>query len=261
MTLTITPLPGIPLVQPGDDLPGLVWQALQAAHITLRDGDILVLAQKIVSKAEGRLVHLSQVIPTRRALELAQATEKDPRLVELILQESQAVLRSRPGTIIVEHHLGFVCASAGIDHSNVHPQSQMEQPGLDAEEWVLLLPEDPDASAQVIRQELEASSGARLGVLIIDSHGRAWRLGTVGVAIGIAGLPALEDMRGWPDLFGYRLKITQVGVADELAAAASLVMGQSAEGTPVVHVRGFPYPLREGKLSELIRPREQDLFR
>lgn len=255
MTLTLTPLPGLPLISPGDDLASLILQALDRAHLSLVEGDILVLAQKIVSKAEGRLVDLSQVTPSPRALELAARTDKDPRLVELILSESRQVLRTRPGTIIVEHRLGFVCANAGIDHSNVHGAAGK------AEDWVLLLPKDPDASACALRQRLEAASGARLGVLIIDSHGRAWRLGTVGMAIGISGMPGLVDMRGWADLFDYRLQITQVGVADELAAAASLVMGQAAEGTPVVHVRGFPYPLREASLSELLRPREQDLFR
>jgi coenzyme F420-0:L-glutamate ligase/coenzyme F420-1:gamma-L-glutamate ligase len=157
--------------------------------------------------------------------------------------------------IIVEHRLGFVCANAGIDHSNVKGDD------IAGEEWVLLLPLDPDASAQRIREGLEAYSGARLGVLIIDSHGRAWRMGTMGVAIGVSGLPGLMDLRGRPDLFGYNLRVTQVGVADELAAGASLVMGQAAEGTPVVHVRGFPYPLREACLEELLRPKELDLFR
>lgn len=259
MSLTLTPLGGIPLVRPGDNLPALLLAALQAQEIPLQDGDILVLAQKIVSKAEGRLVHLSQVTPSPRALELGQAVDKDPRLVELILRESRAVIRTRPGTLIVEHRLGFICASAGIDHSNVHPED--DPAGLDPEGWVLLLPENPDASAQAIRDALEAASARRLGVLIIDSHGRAWRLGTVGMAIGLSGLPGLTDMRGWPDLFGYQLKITQVGVADELAAAASLMMGQAAEGTPAVHVRGFPYPLRSGSLAELLRPKDQDLFR
>lgn len=255
MALILTPLPGLPLVQPGDDLSALILQGLQQAGLTLQDGDILVLAQKIVSKAEGRLVNLAQVTPSPRALELAAQTAKDPRLVEVILGESRSVLRTRPGTIIVEHRLGFVCASAGVDHSNVR--------GADGcpDDWVLLLPQDPDASAQRLRQQLEAVSGVRLGVMIIDSHGRAWRLGTVGVAIGLAGMPGLVDLRGQPDLFDFRLQITQVGAADELAAAASLVMGQAAEGTPVVHVRGFPYPLREGSLQELLRPREQDLFR
>jgi coenzyme F420-0:L-glutamate ligase/coenzyme F420-1:gamma-L-glutamate ligase len=200
-------------------------------------------------------VNLTQVTPSPKAVELAACTEKDPRLVEMILRESNQVLRWRPGSLIVEHHLGFVCASAGVDHSNVLGEDG--EPG----EWVLLLPEDPDASAQALRQRLEACSRVSLGVLIIDSHGRAWRLGTVGTTIGLAGMPGLADLRGRPDLFGYRLQITQVGVADELAAAASLVMGQADEATPVVHVRGFPYPLREAKLNELLRPRDQDLFR
>jgi coenzyme F420-0:L-glutamate ligase/coenzyme F420-1:gamma-L-glutamate ligase len=181
--------------------------------------------------------------------------DKDPRLVELILRESNAVLRTRPGTIIVEHRQGFVCANAGIDHSNVAGEGSL------LEEWVLLLPEDADASATRLRSQLEAASGVRLGVLVIDSHGRAWRLGTVGVAIGISGLPGLLDLRGKSDLFGYNLRITQVGVADELAAAASLMMGQAGEGMPVIHVRGFPYTLREASLAEIIRPKEQDLFR
>lgn len=253
--LTLTPLTGIPIVRPGDSLAELVWDSLERAAIRLLDGDILVLAQKIVSKAEGRLVDLTGVQPSPRAHELAVEIEKDPHLVELILRESNAVLRTRPGTIVVEHRLGFVCANAGIDHSNVAGE------GDNRGEWVLLLPENPDASAQALRDELESRSGANLGVMIIDSHGRAWRQGTVGVAIGLAGLPGLVDLRGQADLFGYTLRITQVGAADELAAAASLVMGQAAEGTPVVHARGYPYRLREGSLSELLRPRDQDLFR
>jgi coenzyme F420-0:L-glutamate ligase/coenzyme F420-1:gamma-L-glutamate ligase len=252
----LTPLPGIPLIQPGDNLAGIILTALEQTNLQLASGDVIVLAQKIVSKAEGRLVNLSTMIPSARAEELALQAEKDPRLVELILRESREVLRVRPGTIIVEHRLGFVCASAGIDHSNVEGmQSNV------SEDWMLLLPEDPDASAVRIRQQLEASSGTTIGVLIIDSHGRAWRLGVVGTAIGFSGLPGLVDMRGQPDLFGYHLRITLIAAVDELAAAASLVMGQAAEGTPVVHARGFPYPLREGSLQELLRPRDQDMFR
>jgi coenzyme F420-0:L-glutamate ligase/coenzyme F420-1:gamma-L-glutamate ligase len=255
MPLTFTPLPKIPLIHPGDDLAEILLVSLQNARITPEDGDILVLAQKIVSKAEGRLVNITKVTPTKEALALAKQSEKDPRLVELILKESCEVLRVRPGTIIVEHRLGFVCANAGIDHSNV-----MGEDG-DPEDWVLLLPENPDRSALEIRRKLKIATGIRLGVMIIDSHGRAWRVGTIGTAIGISGLPGLMDKRGWKDLFGYRLKITIVAAADELAAAASLVMGEAAEGTPAVHVRGFPYPLREGSLSELLRPKKQDLFR
>lgn len=255
MSLVLTPLPGIPLVQPGDDLFELIQQALERAGIELQDGDILVLAQKIVSKAEGRLANLVEVQPSIQAQELAKTVEKDPRLVELVLRESKEVVRTRPGTIVVEHRLGFVCANAGIDHSNVAGTGDKQ------EEWVLLLPEDPDASALALRQRLQMDSHTRLGVLIIDSHGRAWRQGVMGSTIGLSGMPGLVDLRGHPDLFGYTLRITQVGVADELAAAASLVMGQADEGTPVVHVRGFPYPLREGGLNELLRPKEQDLFR
>lgn len=255
MSLTLVPLSGIPLIRHGDNLADIAVKACQENHLTLEDNDILVFAQKIVSKAEGRAVNLITVTPSARAMELAAQTEKDARLVELILQESKEVLRTRLGTIIVEHKLGFVCANAGIDHSNVAGEGNRD------EEWVLLLPAEPDRSAEMIRTEIRSRTGKRIGILIIDSHGRAWRNGTVGVAIGLAGLPGLQDLRGQPDLFGFTLRITQVGVADELAAAASLLMGQAAEGTPLVHVRGFPYPLREGSLKELIRPKEQDLFR
>ena len=253
--LTLAPLSGIPLIRQGDNLADIVLNALKENIIVLEDNDILVFAQKIVSKAEGRAVNLASVTPSQRALELATQTEKDPRLVELILGESNEILRTRFGTIVVEHKLGFVCANAGIDHSNVAGM------GNTSEEWVLLLPAEPDRSAETIRKKIESKTSKQVGVLIIDSHGRAWRNGTVGVAIGIAGLPGLQDLRGKPDLFGFTLRITQVGVADELAAAASLVMGQAAEGRPVIHVRGFPYSLREGSLKELIRPKEQDLFR
>jgi len=255
MPLVLTPLPNIPIVQPADNLVQVILDSLEKASLRLEDGDILVLAQKIVSKSENRLINLAQVVPSEKAVELAARTEKDPRMVELVLQESREVLRCRPGSIIVEHRLGFVCANAGIDHSNVAGD------GNALEEWVLLLPENPDRSAAAIRTGLEAASGARLGVMIIDSHGRAWRLGVVGISIGFSGLPGLVDLRGEPDLFGYTLRITLIAAADELAAAASLVMGQAAEGTPVVHVRGFPYPLREASLNELLRPKEQDMFR
>ena len=254
-TLTLTSLQHIPLIRQGDNLADIVVDALPRNQIALEEQDILIIAQKIVSKAEGRAINLVGVTPSEQALQLAESTQKDARLVELILQESNEILRTRPGTIIVEHKLGFVCANAGIDHSNVAGE------GNAAEEWVLLLPKDPERSAEMIRQAIEARTGKRVGVLIIDSHGRAWRNGTVGAAIGLAGLPGLQDLRGEPDLFGLSLRITQVGVADELAAAASLVMGQAAEGTPVVHVRGFPYPLRPGSIQELLRPKEQDLFR
>ena len=255
MSLVLTPLPAVPLVKTGDDLVEIIWNSVNKGNIHLQDGDILVLAQKIVSKAEDRWVNLVSVKPSDHARELAGKVEKDPRLVELILQESNQVIRTRPGTIIVEHRLGFICANAGIDHSNVSGE------GDGGEEWVLLLPLDPDSSALRIQKRLEAMSRTQLGVMIIDSHGRAWRQGVVGVTIGFSGMPGVVDMRGKKDLFGYNLRITVIGAADELAAAASLVMGQADEGTPIVHVRGFPYALREGSLKELLRPKSEDLFR
>ena len=251
MSLTLSPLKNIPLIRQDDNLADILVKSLKETNIELQNDDILVLAQKIVSKSEGRMVNLTTITPSQRAIELAQKADKDPRVMELMLQESNEILRVRVGTIIVEHRLGFVCANAGIDHSNV----------IEGEENVLLLPEDPDQSARNIREQIKQKTGINVGVMIIDSHGRAWRNGTVGICIGLSGLPALIDERGWKDLFGYTLKITVVGVADELAAAASLVMGQAAEGIPAVHVRGFPYPLGEGSLKDLIRPKEQDMFR
>jgi len=253
--LVFTPVPNIPLINPGDDLPAILLEKITAAGIELANGDIIVLAQKIVSKAENRLVNLQDVTPSPGALELGTAAEKDPRLVELMLQESRSVLRYRPGTIIVEHKAGFVCANAGIDHSNV------EGPYGNPEDWVLLLPENADESAARIRSVIQEQTGKQIGVMIIDSHGRAWRVGTVGVSIGFSGIPGLVDLRGQPDIFGYHLRATQVAAADELAGSASLVMGQADERIPVVHVRGFPFPLREGHFNELLRPPDLDLFR
>lgn len=243
------------MVQPGNNLVDILIDSIIKTGLELEQGDILVLAQKIVSKAEGRLVNLSEIQPTPRALEIASTVDKDPRFVELVLRESREVLRTRPGTLIVEHRCGFVCANAGIDHSNV------SGPWGNQVDWVLLLPEDSDRSARRIRDQIQTKLGVEVGVLIIDSHGRAWRMGTVGVAIGMAGLPGLVDLRGEKDLFGYELRVTQVAAADELAAAASLIMGQAAEGSPAVLVKGFPYKMREGNLDELIRPLELDLFR
>ena len=253
--LVLTALEGLPLVQPGDDLAGLILAALETTGVTLETGDVIAVAQKVVSKAEGRLLNLSTLTPSAAAAELSQRAQKDPRLVQAILSESRRVLRARPGLIIVRHRLGFVCANAGIDHSNV--RGTWGEP----DDWVLLLPEDPDVSAQRLRERLESASGRAVGVMVIDSHGRAWRVGTVGVAIGLAGLPGVLDLRGRPDLYGYRLQTTDVGVADELAAGASALMGQAAEATPVIHIRGLRDPLREGSVRELLRPESQDLFR
>jgi len=255
MTLSLTPLQGFPLIYPGDNLPDIIARALVQNALDIKDGDILVLAQKIVSKSEGRLVNLTTVEPSQDAQYYANITEKDPRLIQLILSESQEVLRAQKNIIIVQHKLGFISANAGIDHSNV--DGPWGNPG----DWVLLLPQNPDASAKVIRESLEARYQCNIGVLIIDSHGRAWRNGTTGVTIGLSGMPAVVDLRGESDLFNYRLRVTQVAAADELAAGASLMMGQAHEGTPVVLARGFPYPLRESCLGELIRPKDRDLFR
>ena len=255
MPLSLTQLQNIPLIRQNDNLADILLKSLQETKVEPQNDDIIVIAQKIVSKAEGRMRNIAEVIPSTRALELAEKTQKDARIVELMLQESNEVLRTRVGTIVVEHKLGFVCANAGIDHSNVSGG------GNEKGEYVLLLPENPDQSARNIREQIKQKTGINLGVMIIDSHGRAWRNGTVGICIGLSGIPAVMDERGWKDLFGYTLQITVVGVADELAAAASLMMGQAAEGIPAVHVRGFPYPLGEGSLKELIRPKALDMFR
>jgi coenzyme F420-0:L-glutamate ligase/coenzyme F420-1:gamma-L-glutamate ligase len=251
-TLSLTALPGVPTVTPGTDLVRLVLDGLAQAEISLAEGDVLVLAQKIVSKAEGRRMRLADVSPSGRARELARLVDKDPRLVELILEESREVLRARPGVLITLHRLGFVLANAGIDASNVEG---------DGEESVLLLPADPDGSAEHVRRGIADAAGVAPGVIINDSFGRAWRLGTIGTAIGLAGLPGLVDLRGRPDRNGRVLRVSEVAAADELAAAASLLMGQGEEGRPVVHVRGFPYPLRPAQARELLRPAQLDLFR
>lgn len=253
--LTLTALPDFPLVQPDDDLAALILSGLHAAHIQLMDGDVLAIAQKVVSKAEGRMVRIGQVTASARAQELAAITHKDARFVEVVLSESKEILRTHINTLIVEHKLGFVCANAGVDRSNVGPHADGD------DDVLLLLPANPDATCEALRARLREATGANVGVLINDSHGRAWRMGTVGVALGAAGLPALLDLRGQPDLFDYALQVTQVGLADELAAAASALMGQANEGRPVVHLRGVPYPFREGNAQELIRPKNMDLFR
>lgn len=255
--IELTAIPDIPLIQPGDDLPGILLHAARQAGLVFQNGDVLVVAQKIVSKAEGRLVDLQTVTPSPRALELAAASRKDARIVELILRESNEVLRVRPDAIIVEHRGGFVCANAGIDQSNAAAPAGADSPGP----WVLLLPEDSDRSARRLRAAVREETGADIAVIISDSHGRAWRLGTVGVAIGVAGLLPLSDLRGRPDLTGRPLRITEVGTADELAAAAGLLTGQAAEGMPAVLVRGAPFVAGEGHLPEILRPKDKDMFR
>lgn len=251
--LGLIALAGVKLVGAEDDIAQIVIEALATSGEALIDGDIVVIAQKIVSKAEGRAIDLAEVVPSARAKELAAATEKDPRVVELILSESTEVVRHRPGVLVVAHRLGFVLANAGIDRSNVAPEDEREQ--------VLLLPEDPDGSAAEIRRRLSEKTGARIAVIINDSLGRAWRNGTVGIALGASGLQTLLDLRGRRDLFDRTLAATDVGHADEIAAAASLLMGQADEGKPVVIVRGLGGNAESGTGKDLLRAKETDLFR
>lgn len=246
--LEVIGLSGLPEVRAGDDLPALLRQAASAAG-GFADGDVLVVAQKIVSKAEDRFVDLRGVTPSERAIRVARHCDKDPRQVEVILSESTEVLRHRPGVLIVRHRLGHVLANAGIDASNV--------PQREGSEFVLLLPRDPDASAEAIRR----SAGARIGVVINDSPGRAWRAGSVGIAIGSAGVKTVADLRGQTDRDGRTMQASELAVADELAAAASIVMGQAAEGVPAVIVRGAGDMLGEGRAADLVRDRDMDLFR
>jgi coenzyme F420-0:L-glutamate ligase / coenzyme F420-1:gamma-L-glutamate ligase len=251
--LELVALPGLPMVRADDDLPDLIAAALGRAGLALCDGDVVVVAQKIVSKAEGRTVDLAAVDPSAEAVELAREVGKDPRLVEVVLRESSRLVRSRPNLIIVQHRLGFVMANAGVDQSNVAPADGVHR--------VLLLPRDPDASAEGIRAGLQQRFGVGIGVIISDSFGRAWRRGTCGIAIGAAGLPSLIDLRGRPDLFGRTLEVSIVGFADEIAAAASLLQGQAAEAQPVVLVRGLDWSAPVAPAAALVRSAEEDLFR
>lgn len=249
--LVLTTLPNIPLVKQGDDIARIILKGLRGAEIELRDGDVIVIASKIISKAEGRAARLQDVAPSARALELAQETNKDAREIELMLQESSDVLRTRKDLIVTRHRLGFVSANAGIDHSNV-------QEG--AEDFVLLLPCDPDATAEKLRAQVNRETEKQVAVIIADSHGRPHRMGTIGIAIGSAGIPALEDWRGRADLFGYELRHTDIGLADMLASAATLLFGQAREATPIVHVRGATWHGEPNNARTLVRPQEMDLF-
>ena len=250
---------GVPRVRPGDDLGPLLAEAITRSGEVLRGGDVVVVAQKVVSKAEGRIVRLADVVPSPRAVELAARVDKDARAVEVILGESVEVLRAVPGVLIVETRHGIILANAGADMSNIEHDSE--------DDHLLLLPEDPDASADRLRAGLEAGGGgARIGVIVADSVGRAWREGTVGLAIGVSGVPARLDRRGEPDLFGRALHVTEVGIADSIASAASIVMGEGAEGRPAALVRGLSFDDRSeaeraGRARQLVRPRERDLFR
>ena len=254
-SLTLWAVPGMPIVREGDDVAALIVERLGACGEQLEPGDVVVIAQKIISKAEGRFVHLSSVHPSHQARELAGQVGKDPAIVQVILDDSRSVLRARPGLLVVEQNAGWICANAGVDHSNVAP---------DGEDVVLtLLPEDADRSAETIRRRLDELTGVTPTILISDSHGRAWRIGTVGVCIGCAGLPPVWDQRGLHDLYGYELVSSEECIADELAAAASLLMGQSDEGRPVVIVRGYHLPAdaEPAPARSIQRPAKMDAFR
>jgi coenzyme F420-0:L-glutamate ligase/coenzyme F420-1:gamma-L-glutamate ligase len=249
--LELIAVPGVPQIAAGDDLAELIAAAIDASDYRLTDGDVIVIAQKIVSKAEGRTVRLQDVEPSDEARELAEAADKDPAVVQVILDESRSIVRHRPGVIIAKHKLGFVLANAGIDRSNVRG---------DANE-VLLLPRDPNGSARELRERLGQHFGARLGVIIADSVGRAWRMGTTGMTLGCAGVEALANLRGRPDLFGRPLEVSEHAVADSIASAAELLLGEADEATPVVIVRGLDEGRSEQDSSVLLRPEQEDMFR
>lgn len=252
-SLKLFSVPDIPLIGPGDDLAELILQKLTQCGEALKDDDIVVIAQKVVSKAENRVIDLDTVTATQEAIDYAKTCDKDPRLVQLILSESKSVLRCKPGVIIVEHHSGLVLANAGIDHSNVGNDVTKQQ--------VCLLPEDADASASNIRDKLKKQSGRNIAVIINDSIGRAWRLGTVGVAIGSAGIIALRDLRGAEDLFGKTLEVSETADIDSLASAAGLLMGEADDSSPVVLIRGFSLSATEQNAKNLLRPLAEDMFR
>lgn len=251
--LTVVAITDFPEIEPGTDIGEVICRLSQAQGTELLDQDVVVVAQKVVSKAEGRYVDLATVKAGAKASALAEKVQKDPRLVEVILGESRRVLRYRQGVLIVEHKLGFVVANAGIDQSNIDPAKGALP--------VLLLPENPDMSARRLREQIHRRLGKVVAVVISDSFGRAWRLGTVGVALGAAGLPALIDLRGTPDLYGRRLQVSETAFADEIAAAASLLMGQANEGLPVVIVRGLNWADIDLPAAALIRDPQVDLFR
>ena len=248
-SLTVTPVEGLPEIQPGDDLAALIASAVSAQGDALRDGDVLAVAQKIVSKSEGRIVHLPDVVPSARALEMAEETGKDPRQIEVVLSETAQIVRWAHGVLITETRHGFVCANAGVDRSNAG-----------APDTVILLPVDPDASAAKLRTDLRARTGANLAIVVTDTFGRAWREGHMNVAIGIAGLPALKRYMGQHDPDDYELHVTEIAVADEVAAASELVMGK-LDRRPAAIVRGLVVTEPSETAREYVRPAEKDLFR
>tara|TARA_B100001013_G_C24600219_1_gene438518 strand:- start:86 stop:850 length:765 start_codon:yes stop_codon:yes gene_type:complete len=251
--LQLIAIEGIPLIEPGDNLDKIIIQAVKEQKIKLKSGDILVIAQKIVSKSENRYAYLKEVIPSSEAFRIAKKTEKDPKLVQLILNESARVIRYKKGLMVVENKLGFVHANAGIDKSNIEINNDNPK--------VLLLPKNPDGSALSIKKGIFRKIELNLGIIINDSSGRAWRKGIVGIAIGSSGVEALSDLRGKTDLYGNTLEITEVGKADEIASAASLLMGQADEGFPVILVKGVTASNEVSDVKSLLRDRSEDLFR
>lgn len=252
--MRISAIPGIPLIHPGDDLAAILVERLAAQGERLLEGDIVVLAQKIVSKSEGRLVRLADVIPSEESIRIAEITGRDPAVTHVVLGESNEIVRVKRGLLVVEQRNGWVCANAGVDRSNIEPDADSEV--------LALLPLDADASAATLRTRFAELTGVAPAVLIIDSHGRAWRSGTAGVAIGCAGMPPIWDQRGLDDLFGYTLHVSEECIADELAAAASLIMGQSSEGRPAVLIRGYVLPdAPHAPATAIQRPRAMDAFR
>jgi coenzyme F420-0:L-glutamate ligase/coenzyme F420-1:gamma-L-glutamate ligase len=247
--LRIIGLPGIPIVTPGMDVASLIHQAATAASFALQGGDILVVTQKVVSKAEGHLIVLKDITPSPLAQSFAQQWGKDPRHVEVVLQQSRRIVKMDRGILITETHHGFICANAGVDQSNI-----------EGAEVVAVLPPDPDASARAIRQALRARLGFDLAVIISDTFGRPWRDGLVNIAIGLSGMEAIKDYTGQLDAQGYELRVTALAIADELAAAAELVMNK-LDNVPVAVIRGYEYPRGEGSLTQLVRAAERDLFR
>jgi coenzyme F420-0:L-glutamate ligase / coenzyme F420-1:gamma-L-glutamate ligase len=250
-SVEIIAVKNLPLIMKGDNLAGLICDAAKKQDTPIRERDIVVITHVAVSKAEGNVVNLDEVLPSERAKEIARQTSKEPELVEVILRETKEIVRIGPNSIITETKHGIVCANAGVDRSNI-----------EGERNVVLLPTNPDASVQKIRQEIRRLTGCDVAVIVSDTHGRPFRMGEINVAVGIAGINSIRDRRGEKDLFGYVLKIKQTAVADELASAAELVIGQANEGIPAAIIRGYKYQATENaSAAELTRPRENDLFR
>lgn len=255
-SLSLHTIPNIPLIKPNDDLANIILHALSSSEYKLENNDIIAIAQKIVSKSEGQLIDLATIKPSERAIKLAQEINKDPRQIELILSESKEIIGYKPGVIIVEHHSGVILANAGIDHSNVaNIDSSM------GKEFVCLLPKDANKSAKRLKKEIENSCNKQIGIIITDSIGRPWRMGTTGVAIGSAGIETLRDLRGNKDMFGYELMVSETADADSLASAACLLMGEGDDATPVVLIRGHKTVISDQDARQLLRPKDEDMFR